>query len=207
MADSRSRLATLICTIVVLTLLVACLAASVALWAGGDWEKHAWGLTLALKIMWGSWLLVLIATLLTHVTIVGWRFRRPRPSEWPAALARAYAEGFQPPAWFKSGPASFAITVVFVSLFGASFVASILLWVIGDWDEYAGPLKLALKIIWGAWWVLAIATVLVRVALFGHEKKRLQRQKEADQAAPEPGPDGGAGKAEQPNEPARRDEP
>src|SRR5947209_5621328 len=99
MADSRSRLATLVCTMVVLTLLVACLAASVALWAGGDWERHARGLTLSLKIMWGGWLLVLVATLLTHVTIVGWRFRRPRPGDWPAALARAYAEGFQPPAW------------------------------------------------------------------------------------------------------------
>src|SRR5262245_51380262 len=112
MAGSRTNLATLILIVVVLTLLGACLGTSVVLWLLGDWEKHDWGLRLSLKVMWGVWLSVLVATVLTHITMIGWQFRRPRPSEWPAALVRAVAQGAEPPSWFKSGAASFTITVV-----------------------------------------------------------------------------------------------
>jgi len=193
MADSRSRLATLICTVVVLSLLVSCVITTALLWAFGDWDKHGWGLTLALKIMWAVWLIVLVSTALTYVTMFGWHYRRPRPGEWPAALRRVWSEGVTPPAWFKSSSASFAITVVLVSLFGAAFLASVLLWVIGDWSGGSGPLVLTLKIVWGSWWVLAIATVLVRVAIFGNQWKRGQQQKAGEAPPGPPGADGTGG--------------
>src|SRR5262249_12923245 len=160
-----AKLALLILSIVVLALLTPCIVTTIFLFVFGDWEHHAWGIQLTLKVMWSIWLAVLASWGLTYVTMFGWHFRRPNPSEWPHALVRAWNEGVQPPALFKSASTSFTITIVLVSLFGAAFLASLCLWVIGDWSEGRGPLWLALKIIWGTWWVLAIATVLVRVAI------------------------------------------
>ena len=78
MSGSRSRLFYLIAGVVVLTLLVAFGSASLALWLGGDWEDYGWGLTLTLKIMWGTWLVLFVALGLTHLTAVGWRFLVPK---------------------------------------------------------------------------------------------------------------------------------
>ena len=185
----------LILTLVVLSLLTTCIVTTVFLCVFGDWENHAWGMQLTLKVMWGVWLLVVVASGLTYVTMFGWHFRRPHPSEWPKALMRTWKGGVKPPAMFKSASASFTITVVLVSLFGATVLASVCLWVIGDWSEGHGPMMLALKIIWGTWWVLAIATVLVRVAIFGAHRRRAQEQKlhKGDQGgttppAPDPAP-------------------
>src|SRR5947207_15042477 len=143
MVDPRARLAMLILSLVVLSLLTTCVATTVFLCTFGDWERHDWGMCLTLKVMWGVWLLVLAASVLTYVTMFGWHFRRPHPGEWPRALVRAWAEGVKPPAWFKSASASFTITVVLVSEFGAAFLASVCLWVIGDWSEGRGPRVLA----------------------------------------------------------------
>src|SRR5262245_43919409 len=188
MSDPRAKLTMLILSIVVLSLLTTCVVTSVFLWVFGDWENHAWGMELTLKVMWSIWLAVLVASFLTYVTMFGWHFRRPHPSEWPKALMRAWSEGVKPPAWFKSPSASFTITVVLVSLFGAAFLASVLLWIIGDWSAGRGPLMLTLKIIWGTWWVLAIATVLVRVAIFGAHRRRAQEHKshKDDKGGPAP---------------------
>jgi uncharacterized membrane protein len=177
MSDFRSRLTMLILSIVVLSLLTTCVVTTVFLWVFGDWQNHAWGMQLTLKVMWSVWLAVLVASFLTYLTMFGWHFRRPQPSEWPKALMRAWSEGVKPPAWFKSPSASFTITVVLVSLFGATFLASLCLWIIGDWSEGRDPLMLALKIIWGVWWVLVIATVLVRVAIFGAHRRRARQEK------------------------------
>jgi hypothetical protein len=172
MAESGSRLALLILGIVVLTLFVAFGSASLALWLAGDWDDYAWGMTLTLKIMWGTWLLVFVATVLTHLTMVGWHFRKARPGEGPAALMRAIAEGMRPSSWMKTGATSFTITVVLVSLFGTAVLASVLIWIIGDWDHSRGALVLTLKIVWGAWWVLCIITVLVRVYIFYWQRRK-----------------------------------
>jgi hypothetical protein len=180
------RLATLISVLVVLTLFVGCFSATLALALAGNWDKHRFGMTLALKVMWGVWLLLLVATVLTHVTAYGWRFRRGSPRAWGAALYRTVREGAEPPAWFHSGRSSFTITVILVSLFGGAFLASMLLWIIGDWRDDNGPLILTLKIIWGTWWVLAIATVLVRVGIFARQRQKLREQKAAQ--APPAGP-------------------
>ncbi len=171
MALSRSRLAALITNIVVLTLLVAFAIATLVLRLAGDWEAHAWGLTLTLKIMWGSWLLLLATVVLTRVTIAGWRFRKLRPGEVPAALRRAIADGIKPASLFKTGTTSFTITVVLVSLLGVATLASVLIWVIYT-QEDTRPRDIALRIIWGTWWVLCIITVLVRVALFNKQRKQ-----------------------------------
>ena len=181
MAESRHRLVTLILLVVVLTLLSACVATTIALAAAGNWEKHARGMTLALKIMWGIWALLAVATILTHLTMFGWRFRHG-PRQWPSAIYQTIKEGVEPPTWFKSGKTSFTITVVFVSLLGASCVATVLLWIVGDWREDGEALGLTIKIIWAAWWVLAIATVLVRVALFARQRRK-QKEQAAEAAA------------------------
>jgi hypothetical protein len=172
MALSRSGLANLIINLVLVTVLVAFGIASLVLWLAGDWENHSWALRLTLKIMWGTWLLLLATVVLTRVTIAGWRFRKLRPGQVPAALARILSEGIQPASLFKSGTASFTITVVMVSLLGVTVLASVLLWIIGDWDRYGGPLGLTMKIIWGTWWVLCVITVLVRIALFNQQRRQ-----------------------------------
>src|SRR5439155_20145205 len=132
MADRRGRLAILIVTVVLLTLLVAFGSASLALWLAGDWDRHERGLTLTLKIMWGPWVVLFVAALLTYATFMGWKFRKARPGEGPAALMRAIAEGMKPSAWLKRGPDSFTITVVLVSLLGVTVLATVLVWIIGD---------------------------------------------------------------------------
>jgi hypothetical protein len=184
MAVSRGKLAALIVTLVLLTLLFAFFSASLAIWLGGDWGRYRQGLTLTLKIMWGSWLVLLAAALLTYATIMGWRYRKARLSDAPAALRRALAEGMKPSALLKTTAISFTITVILVSLLGAAVLASVLIWIIGDWTgESADALGLTLKIIWGAVWVLCIITVLVRVNIF-----RIQRKKGG--FGPKPPPEG-----------------
>src|SRR5205085_1421402 len=104
-------------------------------------------------------------------------FRKLRPGKGPTALAKALEAEIKPASWFKRGWTSFTITVVLVSLFGTAVLASVLIWIIGDWKDHPSPLVLSLKIIWGAWWVLCIATVLVRVALFNKERKKAAQAK------------------------------
>lgn len=184
MTDSRSKLAILICILVVLTVLGAISVASLVLWLVGNWEKHEGALTLTLKIMWGSWFVLLTATVLTWVTIFGWKFRRAWPGKGPMALLKSIAAGEKPPSLAKTGGTSFTFTVVLVSLFGTTVLASVCLWILGDWEKYSGPLGLAMRIIWGALWVLIIATVLTRVAIFGWQKKKLE-QNERGPAEPD----------------------
>jgi hypothetical protein len=172
MADPRGRLATLIVSIVLLTLLAAFFSASLALWIAGDWKQYGSGLDLTLRIMWGSWLVLFVAALLTYATFVGWHFRKARPNEGPTALMQAIAAGMKPSAWLKTGATSFTITVVLVSLLGVAVLASVLIWIIGDWSESRPALVLTLKLIWGAWWVLCIATVLTRIAIFGWQRRK-----------------------------------
>src|SRR5438105_9903707 len=135
MALSGSRLAALISTIVLLTLLVAFGIATLVICLAGDWDEDARGLMLTLKIMWGTWFVAVAATALTRVTIFGWRFRKLRPGEGPTALAKALAAEIKPASWFKTGATSFTITVVLVSLFGVAVLASVLIWILGKWDD------------------------------------------------------------------------
>ncbi len=164
MPSSRWKLAAVIAAIALLTLLVGIAVASVAIYLVGDWEQYAWGLTLALKIMWWSWFGVATATTLTFVTAFGWKFRRPRPTLWPAALKRAMAEGKAIAADTKTGATSFTFTVILVSLLGGAVLAIVPLAILGLWFP--------VKVIGAAFWPMAIATVLVRVAIFGVQRKQ-----------------------------------
>lgn len=178
MIVSGSRLASLIIAIVLLTLFVAFGITNAIMVMMGDWEEHEVGLKLTLKIMWGTWLTALVAALLTYVTAFGWRFRKLRPGEGPAALWRDLAADIKPSSWFKSGATSFTITVILVSLFGAAFLASVLLWIIGNWSTSKTTLIITYKAIWGTWWVLCIITVLVRVALFTKQRRLAKQARE-----------------------------
>ena len=76
MPEQPSGKAGLITNLVVLALLAGTAIASLCLWYLGDWEGHAWALTLTLRILWGSWIVACLATILTRVTIFGWSFRQ-----------------------------------------------------------------------------------------------------------------------------------
>jgi hypothetical protein len=148
------------------------IAVALMLWLG-NWES--WGLQLALRIVLGCCVVICLATILTRVTIFGWNFRRY--FRWPGEGGTpppVVAETIPRPArapWYKSGAASFSITVVLVSLTGAAAVASAVLWILsGVLSPWV--LKLVLGIIWASWWVLCIAMVLTRISIFGWHKKR-----------------------------------
>jgi hypothetical protein len=186
MSDPQRSKGSWISTLVVIALLGAVVAATLLIWWLGNWEAHAWALTLTLRILWGCWLVTSLAIILTRVTIFGWYFRRyfrlpggappipiVRPSQQPRP-ARA--------PWYKPGKASFSITVVLVSLTGATFIATVVLWilkdVLGDWTFW-----LIFRILWASWWVLVIATVLTWIAIFGAQKKRAVAREKAPQPA------------------------
>lgn len=206
MPKSRSSVVALVINIALVTLLFAAVLVSAILGLAGNWQKHDSGLSLALKILWGVWLVLFVANLLTHATIAGWKFGRPRPSEWPAALRKAFAEGVRPPSWFKGRAASFTITVVLVSLLGAAVLASVCLWIIGDWDTEAGPLGLTLKIIWGSWWVLVIITVLVRITIFDRQRRLAAQARAARNGNGSPSADGIPQSSPEPSQPIERSE-
>jgi hypothetical protein len=63
-------------------------------------------------------------------------------------------------------------TMVVVVLACAAGVASLLLYLLGNWEEYAWALTLTLRIIWGCWLVTFLATLLTRVTIFGWTFRR-----------------------------------
>jgi hypothetical protein len=202
MAERRSNKAGWITTLIVACILGGAALTSVLLRWLGDWKEHAWGLSLAERIVWGCCLVAALANVLTRVTIFGWNFRRyfrwpqeggGQPAPPPGVLPRPARAP-----WGKSGAASFSITVVLVSLTGATAVALTVLWilwdVLGDWVFW-----LVFKIIAASWWVLCIVTVLVRLAVFRWQMKRDAParpgpQPEGDTPGPDaPGPPGVGG--------------
>jgi hypothetical protein len=173
----------LISTWVVVSLLFATLVATVCLWLFVDRERYGFGLTLTLRILWGVWIVTLLATFLTRVTIFGWSFRRyfrwqaegPPPEQAPRPTRAP---------WTKGSKTSFSITVVLVAMTGAAAVTTAVLWiledVIGAWVFW-----LVSMIVWTSWWVGVIATVLTRGAIFSAQRSRAARQAEQP-APPEP---------------------
>jgi hypothetical protein len=182
MADFRDRTTALVTWIIIGVLLVGTLITTGFFWWLGDWEHYGPALTLALRIVWGSALVGCLAAALTRVTIFGWAFRR-----WFRPIEK---RGLTEPPWPKSGAASFAITVSLVSLLGVACVATAVMWIlrdaVGEWVMW-----LVIKLTWGAWWVLVITMVLIRVALFRRgmiraaEKARAVSE-EAPKEAPKP---------------------
>jgi hypothetical protein len=183
MAERRLSKVNLIFSLVVLALFVGTVVATVMMVVMGDWDSHAWGLKLALRITWGCWVVVCLAWLLTRVTIFGWSFRRYL--RWPGGPTQAPPMIPRRPTlapWYKSAAASFSITVVMVSLTGAVTVTIAVLWMLVD-TIGERVFWLVFKILGSAWWVLCVATVLTRVAIFGVQKKRAQKQAEQKDSA------------------------
>ena len=156
----------LVSTLGVIILFVAMAIASACLWGLGDWDAHEFGLTLTLRILWGVWLVVLIATVLTRVTLFGWSFRNYlRLDEVTVPLPRRAATA----PWYKSGATSFTITVAIVSLTGVVAVAMAVMWILEDVTGDA-VFWLVFKILGISYWVLLVAAVVTRITLFGREK-------------------------------------
>lgn len=180
MSEQHTINAKWISSIVVLALLAVTGVASAIIWRTGDWEQHAWGLTLTLRILWGVWMVIALVTVLTRVTIFGWSFRRY--ARWAEDNMPAWTR-FRPTKapWSKSAAVSFSFTVLLTWLTGACVIATVVMWILrdvtGEWVFW-----LVFKIIGASWWVLVIALVLARVAIFG-----VQRQKQIEENnRPEP---------------------
>jgi hypothetical protein len=171
MAERRPNLASSIVTIATLIHLIGVVIATACLWWFGNWEEYGSGLRLTLRILWGVWIVNAVAAVLTRVTIFGWSFRRyfrldengPPTQPLPVRPTRA--------PWYKSGKVSFSSTVILVSLIGACAIATAVMYILtdvtGEWVFW-----LVFKIIWSSCWVLCIATVLTRLALFGNQRSR-----------------------------------
>lgn len=175
MTINRPGKAGSISTLVVLAVLACTVVGHVCLYLFGDWEEHGWTLRLTLRILWGAWIVVLLATILTRVTIFGWSFRQY--FRWPEGGRPAWAR-FRPSRapWSKSGKTSFSMTVAMVSITGIVAIAMAVMWILevvtGAWVSW-----LVIKILFAAWWVLMITLVLVRVAIFGVQRHRTLAQK------------------------------
>jgi hypothetical protein len=162
----------LILGLVVLVLLGGALMAHGLIGMLGDWPKHEKELGIAQRIVWAVWALTAASVLLTRVTIFGWSFRR---------YFRWEGEGEPPPGaprptkapWYKSPTASFGFTVAIVSVTGSVVIATVVLYLLMDlmgWDVF----WLAVRIMWGSWWVILITLVLIRITIFGiHRRKAI----------------------------------
>ncbi len=165
-----SRKAGRISTLLVLGHLLAVLLACGCLWWFGNWGRYAEGLVLTMRILAVVWFAHLLVTVLTRVTIFGWTFRRYfRPEEQAGPPVPPLRPTKAP--WYKSGAQSFSVTLVLVTLTGlcalATGVMYVLVGVTGGWVFW-----LVFKIMWASWWVLVVATVVVRVSLFGATRKK-----------------------------------
>ena len=170
MSEHHSGKAGQISWVVVLVLLAATGVASLCLWWLGNWDEYAWGLTLTLRILWGVWIVAAFVTLLTHVTIFGWSFRRY--VRWAGDKMPDWSR-FRPATapWSKSGKVSFSFTVIIVWFTAAIVIASVVMWILelvtGDWIFW-----LVFKILWASWWVVMIGLVLTRVIIFGIQRRK-----------------------------------
>jgi hypothetical protein len=90
---------------------------------------------------------------------------------------------------FRSDKTGFFVTVILLALLAAAVALTIWVAVLDDWEAH----KWVVKVIWAVWWVLCIATVLVRVSVFRWQRRRderarlLKQQPSADGAAAEKG--------------------
>ncbi len=170
MAQQPKNLASWIVTLVAFIHLIGVVIATLCLNWFGDWEHYSSGLLLTRRILWGVWVIHALAAILTRVTLFGWSFRRYFRLDENGSAQQLPVRPTRAP-WYKSGKVSFSTTLILVSLLGTCAITTAVLYILkdetGDWAFW-----LAIKIIWSSWWVLTIITVLVRLALFGAEKKK-----------------------------------
>ncbi|HVS40091.1 MAG TPA: hypothetical protein VMS17_31320, partial [Gemmataceae bacterium] len=76
-------------------------------------------------------------------------------------------------------PTSAVVTaVIAASVLAATAIASVLIWLLGDWQDYGWGLRLTLYILWGCCIVGLIATVLTRLTIIGWYFRRYFRPAE-----------------------------
>src|SRR5262245_11592770 len=68
--------------------------------------------------------------------------------------------------------AAFVSVVVVGTLFGAAVVATVVLYLVGDWEAYGWGLWLTLRIVWGVWLLLAVGGTLTWVTMLGWSFRR-----------------------------------
>jgi type VI protein secretion system component VasK len=69
---------------------------------------------------------------------------------------------------FRSDKTGFFVTIILLVLLGAAVVSTLVVLLLGHWDEHVWILKW----VWGTWWVLCIITVLTRLAIFRWQMMR-----------------------------------
>jgi len=67
---------------------------------------------------------------------------------------------------FRFDKVGFFSALTLMSLLGGTVLASILIWLIGGWNDFT---ILLLKWLWGTVWVLLIVTVLIRVGIYRYQ--------------------------------------
>jgi hypothetical protein len=97
---------------------------------------------------------------------------------------------------FRSDKTGFFVTIILLALLVAAVALTVWVAVLGDWEAH----KWIVKVIWAAWWVLCIVTVLVRVSVFRWQRRRDERARQQQT----PSADGAA--AEKRQGVARKDE-
>jgi hypothetical protein len=83
---------------------------------------------------------------------------------------------------FRSDKTGFFVTIILLVLLGAAVVSTLVVLVLGGWDEHVWILKW----VWGTWWVLCIITVLTRLAIFRWQMMRsAKRPQPQEQETPQ----------------------
>ncbi len=191
MLEIRSTKSGFVTAIIAGSFLAVAIVATILIWCFGDWQNYAWPFDLTLRILWGCCIVAVVATTLTRVTIIGWRFRNYfRTAEHTSPPPDPVGAGTRRPTiapWSKSGALSFSMTVSLVAVVGVTAITSAVIWIMGavfgDWVMW-----LILKIVWATAWIAIIAIVLTRVGVFRmymKKGKRAASEAEAAIAAPE----------------------
>jgi uncharacterized membrane protein len=195
MLEIRSTKSGFVTAVIAASFVGVAVVATVLIWCFGDWQNYAWPLDLTLRILWGCCIVAVVATTLTRVTIIGWRFRRYfRTAEHATPPPDPVGVGTRRPTvapWYKSGILSFSMTVSLVAVVGVTAITSAVIWVMGDvFGDWV--MWLILKILWSVAWIAVIALVLTRVGVFRQYMKKGKRaasEAEAAAAPPEPSSD------------------
>jgi uncharacterized membrane protein len=78
----------------------------------------------------------------------------------------------------RSTKSGFVTAIIAGSFLAVAVVATALIWWLGDWQNYAWPLDLTLRILWGCFIVALAATTLTRVTIIGWNFRRYFRATE-----------------------------
>ena len=78
----------------------------------------------------------------------------------------------------RSTKSGFVTAVIAGSFLVVAIIATLLIWQLGDWQNYSWSLDLTLRILWGCCIVAVVATTLTRVTIIGWNFRRYFRASE-----------------------------